>query len=335
MKANAFAAVSRSVAAVPACVYVDSGSSDGSAALWRGVSALSVVELSNPPRFTAARARNAGLQQLLAIQPDLAFVQMVDGDCEIQPGWLAAGLAALRAEPDLALVFGRRRERYPARSVYNALCDDEWNVPVGEAMVAGGDILCRVAGLRAIGGYREDMIAGEDPDMALRLRGAGWRLRRIDAEMTLHDAAILRFGQWWRRAERAGHAFAELAERHPAARQPNWQRQCLSIVLWALVMPVVVIAAGAMVPWLGTIALVIAAMPIVAWPYKMLRIATSKRRQGLPLRTAAASGVLLMIGKFPELRGLLRFHLNRLRGRRSHLIEYKGPVTARPAADRD
>lgn len=312
-----------SVASVAACVYVDSGSTDGSVALARGLG-VSVIQLTSPPRFTAARARNAGLRHLLAERPDLVFVQLVDGDCELQPVWLASGLKALQAESDLALVFGRRRERYPARSVYNALCDDEWNVPIGYAPVAGGDILCRVAALRAIGGYREDMIAGEDPDMALRLRAVGWRLRRIEVEMTLHDAAIFRFGQWWRRMERSGHAFAELAERHPTTRQPDWRHLCRSIVVWALVTPIGFVSACAMAPLQGTGTLIPAVMLLLLWPAKMARIAAAKRRLGLDPHTARAAGILMMIGKFPELQGLIRFYVNRLLGRRSHLIEYKG-----------
>jgi len=118
------------VRVIPKKVYVDSGSTDNSVALARR-EAVTVVELAVPPNFTAARARNAGLAELLADDPDLEFVQMIDGDCEVQRGWIDAALKALRDEPDCALVFGRRRERYPERSVYNALCDDEWNAPIG------------------------------------------------------------------------------------------------------------------------------------------------------------------------------------------------------------
>jgi len=164
-----------SVRPVAQRVYVDSGSTDGSVALARN-QGVAVVELTAPPPFTAARARNSGLGRLLADHPDLEFVQMVDGDCEVQPGWIAAALAALLAEPGLALVFGRRRERYPERSIYNALCDDEWNAPVGESPGCGGDALFRVAALRQVDFYNPAMIAGEDTELSMRLRKAGWHL---------------------------------------------------------------------------------------------------------------------------------------------------------------
>ena len=43
-------------------------------------------------------------------------MQFVDGDCEIDPGWLDRGLRELEARPDVAVVCGRRRERYPQAS---------------------------------------------------------------------------------------------------------------------------------------------------------------------------------------------------------------------------
>ena len=207
-----------SVHTIPNRVYVDSGSTDGSVEHARR-DGVSVVELQVPPNFTAARARNAGLEKLLANRPHLEFVQLVDGDCEIHQGWIPAGLAALGADPDLAAVYGRLRERFPDRSVYNAICDDDWNVPIGEAPIVGGIALFRVSALRQANFFNPAIIAGEEPDLSMRLRVSGWRLRRIDVEMGLHDVDITRFVQWWTRTRRTGHAYAELAYRHPHARE--------------------------------------------------------------------------------------------------------------------
>ncbi len=127
-----------SVRAVPNRVYVDSGSTDSSVAFARRDS-VRVVELSQPPHSTAARARNAGLAQLLNDVPGLGFVQMVDGDCDVQAGSMESGLRTLHAESKLVLVFGRTRERNPDLSIYKALCDDEWNVPIRDATDIGGN----------------------------------------------------------------------------------------------------------------------------------------------------------------------------------------------------
>src|SRR5207248_7579001 len=133
--------------------------------------------------------------------------------------WLERAEQELKVRPEVAVVCGRRRERFPEGSVYNRLCDMEWDTPVGEAESCGGDAMMRVKAVRATGGYRAALIAGEEPELCLRLREAGWKVLRLDAEMTLHDAAMTRFGQWWKRAVRAGHAFAEVSWLHRTSPQ--------------------------------------------------------------------------------------------------------------------
>jgi GT2 family glycosyltransferase len=310
-----------SVRAIPRRVYVDSGSTDDSVPLARK-EGMTVVELA-PPHFTAARARNAGLAQLLADEPDLEFVQTVDGDCEVQPQWIESALQVLRTEADLALVFGRLRERHPEGSIYNALCDDEWNVPVGSAVGVGGNALFRVAALREVDFYSPAMIAGEEMELAMRLRTRGWRLRRIHAEMALHDANIIRFRQWWNRTRRSGHACGELAFRHPDARDPNWRVAVRRILVWGGAMPVVLALAillALMVDsrwWIGV------ALVFLPWPLNIARLARRQRKRGLSAKVAYASGFFLMLGKLPQLLGLINYHRNRLTGRASSLIEYK------------
>lgn len=163
-------------------IYVDSGSTDGSAAAARDLGA-EVVDLDLSRPFTAARARNAGLA---ALSSGIELVQFADGDCELDPGWIGAAADFMQTHPRAAAVCGRRRERFPEASVYNRLCDAEWNTPVGEATACGGDAMMRVAAVYTAGGYREGLIAGEEPELCLRLRRAGWQVWRLDAEMTLH-----------------------------------------------------------------------------------------------------------------------------------------------------
>jgi GT2 family glycosyltransferase len=317
----------RSVRAIPNRIYVDSGSTDGSVALARA-ERVTVVELVTPPHFTAARARNAGLARLLTAAADLEFVQMIDGDCEVQPGWIAAGLAAMRAEPDLAVVFGRQRERYPERSVYNALCDDEWNVPIGESAACGGNAFFRVEPLRQVGFYNATMIAGEEPELSIRLRKRGWRLRRIDAEMDLHDAAMSRFSQWWHRTRRSGHAFGELSFLHPDVRNPNSPRAVLSILVWGGVMPAMLLLATLLALTLNPLWWIAAGLLVLPWPLRMVQLARRQQRRGLRAKVALASGILLMVGKLPQFLGLMGYYFNRLSGRASRLIEYKAKGTA-------
>lgn len=304
-------------------VYVDSGSTDGSQDFARGIG-VEVVDLRVPPAFTAARARNAGVRALTAraLKPD--FIQMIDGDCVLDPDWMAAASEALTRDKTLAGVVGRLRERFPETSIYNAQCDDEWNGTPGETATIGGIAMLRLEALAAVGGYPENMIAGEEPEMALRMRHAGWRLLRMSDEMALHDAAITRFGQWWRRAVRAGHAFAELAFRHPDTRLPDWSRKCRSILLWGLIGPLALLGTLLLAFVAKGLWAVMSLIILIAYPAQALRVASMKRKRGIGWNLALAFGVLTMIAKFAETTGLFRFHRNRLARHQSALIEYKG-----------
>jgi GT2 family glycosyltransferase len=293
-------------------VYVDSGSSDGSVAMARARGA-GVVELDMLRPFTAARARNAGFAALQEREPGLDFVQFVDGDCRLAEGWIATAAAFLREHPQVAVVFGRRREIHPDRSVYNALCDREWNGPAGEAVECGGDILVRTQAFVEAGGYSDDLIAGEEPELCVRLRSKGWQIRRIDAEMTLHDAALTRFGQWWRRSVRAGHAFAEVSRRHAASPFGIWKRSTARAVLWGCALPAIALL-GALL--LHPVFLCL----FLAYPLQIARIAW---RSGLFERASWIHAIFATLGKFPEMQGVAQYHLNRLSGRRQRLIEYK------------
>lgn len=288
-------------------VYVDSGSTDDSVAAARKLGAT-VVMLDPSQPFTAARARNAGFADLDARFPELAYVQFIDGDCALDPAWPDKAARFLDGRSDVAVVGGRRRERFPNRSVYNRLCDREWNTPVGEAQECGGDIMVRMAAFAAVSGYAGDLIAGEEPEMCLRLRQAGWRIWRLDAEMTLHDANMLHFGQWWRRAMRAGHAFAEVSTRHAGSPQRIWWRQMLRAVSWGLVFPLASLAAAI---WLHPAWLLL----FLAYPLQVARLA--RQPGGWPL------AFFTVLGKFPEMLGVAQYYGNRLRRRSGGLIEYK------------
>lgn len=284
-------------------IYVDSGSTDDSVATARARGA-EVVALDMSVPFTAARARNAGLEALAADAPD--FVQLVDGDCEVRADWVATALRAMEAHPQAVVVCGRRRERYPDATIYNRLCDAEWDTPVGKALACGGDALMRYSAVQAVGGYDPTLIAGEEPDLCLRLRRAGGEVWRIDAEMTLHDAAMTRFGQWWQRSRRAGHAFAEGAWRYGRAPEKHWLRETRRALIWGAGVPVAAVLVGLVHP-AGLLLLLV-------WPLQMARLAP---RMGW--RTA----FFTVLGKLPEAQGALGFYLGRLLGRRRGLIEYK------------
>lgn len=293
-------------------VYVDSGSTDGSIEFARSIGA-EVVELDISIPFTAARARNAGFERLINRLPELDYVQFIDGDCQVDKTWFSHACAFLEKNPDVAVVCGRRRERFPDKSIYNQLCDIEWDTPVGEAKYCGGDAMIRTRAFQAVDGFRNDLIAGEEPEMCIRLRQNNWKIWRIDAEMTLHDAAMLKFSQWWKRAIRSGYAFAQGADIHGAAPEKHWLRESRSILFWGLVLPLLSILS--IIIW-KTFGLLL----VLIYPLQIIRLALTGSRN---LQTNWKYAFFLVLGKFPEGWGLMRFYKNKFLGNQATLIEYK------------
>lgn len=293
-------------------IYVDSGSTDGSVQMARRLG-VEVVELDMSIPFTAARARNEGFACVQRLLPAMRYVQFVDGDCEVVGGWLPRAQAFLDAQPEVAVVCGRRRERFPQRSIYNLLCDLEWDTPIGEAKACGGDALIRADAFAAVSGFRADLIAGEEPELCVRLRANGWKVWRLADEMTLHDAAMTRFGQWWRRTLRGGYAFAEGAFLHGAAPEQHWQRESRRAWLWGLGVPLATMIASLMLGWFGLLVLLV-------YPLQVVRLARQGDRSA---RENWLQAFFLVLGKFPEMLGQVKFLLHRLGAGKTALIEYK------------
>jgi glycosyltransferase involved in cell wall biosynthesis len=286
-------------------VYVDSGSSDNSVAEARAHGAH-VVELDMSVPFTAARARNAGYQAL----NDPQLIQFIDGDCALVPGFLEAAKAHLEAHPSLGIVTGWRVESAPQVSVYNRLCDWEWHQPAGPIAVCGGDMMVRAAAFEAVGGFAGDMIAGEDDDFCLRVGQSGWGLERLPLNMTRHDADMTRFAQWWQRASRTGHAFAQVGNRHPH----RFRKERLRVLIYGLAVPLT-----SLMYLPGSLLIVLLAY---SWNFFKIRrdLSTDSRVARADVATFAA---LLTLSKLPNFIGLTTYWLRRARGSDMQLIEYK------------
>lgn len=301
--------------------YVDSGSTDNSVQVARGKGVL-VVELDPARPFSAARARNEGLESLLRVHSDLRYVHFIDGDCELAPGWLDAASAELDRDPRVAAVCGRLRERQRQQSIYNRLCDIEWAGEMGRISSCGGVATYRVESFLAQGGFHADIVAGEEPELCLRLRRAGHDIIRIATEMGTHDAAMTSWRHWWKRSVRSGFAYAEGAARHGRSPDRYCVSDCRSIWLWGAAIP---LAAGAGAwPTGGWSLLLLAVYPLQAW-----RIHRRMRRRGYGWGDAALYACACVAGKFPALQGQVRYVLRRVRGGPVRVIEHRPTAVSR------
>ena len=296
-------------------LYVDSGSTDGSP---QRAAQLGATVLPLPSgTFTAARARNLGWRHASG-----EYVLFLDGDTILNAVFPLYALEELRKHPENAAAWGHRREICPGLSVYVRVLDLDWVYAPGETLYFGGDVLVRRAALEAVGGFDETLIAGEEPEMCRRMRNLGWRIQHIDVPMTLHDLAIARFSQYWRRSQRAGYAFAAVSERFRGTPEPFWSdevRRNRTRALFWLISPVVAVAASI---------LLFSLWPTTLWLLLLLafaaRTAWLNRWKPVEWRTLLLYGVHSHLQQIPIFFGQLQF----MRNRNKALIEYKDVAPA-------
>lgn len=296
----------------PLVVYVDSGSTDQSVAMARS-KGVHVVALDMRTPFTAARARNAGFAHLLQLAPGLAYVQFVDGDCALTPHWLQTAHAYLQGHPQLAALAGRLREKFPHASVYNQLCDLEWAAPAGPASHCGGIAMVRVAAFQKVNGFDPTLICGEEPELCSRFRAAGWHIWRLADDMATHDAAMTHFSQWWVRTLRAGFGFAQAAYMSRNEPERRGLRESRSAWVWGLLVPLGVVLLGT---WWWPAGLLLC----LIYPAQITRLALRGQHS---VRLNWLRAVFLVLGKFPEVLGQIKFMYQRCTGQQAYLIEHK------------
>lgn len=292
-------------------VYVDSGSTDGSLALAASRGCETVALEKNLP-FTAARARNAGFAKLTARWPDLVLVMFIDGDCEIAPGFAKRAAAALESDPHCGVVAGRVRERDRDASVYARICDMEWAAPPGEARAVGGIFMTRAAVFARVNGFDPAVIAAEDDEFCIRVRAAGFTIRRLPDDMCTHDAGMTRFSQWWRRAYRAGHAFAQVGAMHKGYFAAERRRA----YLWGLALPLGSLAAAPFTKGASLLALLL-------YPASLVRTRANLVKSGATGPDASLYAAFLTLSKFPNFLGIAEYWRKRVFARPVAIVEYK------------
>jgi glycosyltransferase involved in cell wall biosynthesis len=292
-------------------LYVDSASTDGSPQRASVLGANVIVV--QPRRPSAAIGRNAGWR---AARGD--YILFLDGDTLLHPGFVPQALAAM-SEPDVAIVWGHRRERFPQQSLYVRVLDLDWVYPAGESEFCGGDALMRRAVLAQTGGFDDTLIAGEEPELCRRIREQGHRILHIDAPMTTHDLAITRFSAYWRRAFRAGHAYAEVANRYRDSDDRFWLAEARGNLARGsvyLASPAVFVAALALYPQFA-LGMCIAAAGLLT------RSAHRSAWKSPDRTTRWLYAVHSHVQQVPIMFGQLAWRMHRFRGHRRALIEYK------------
>ena len=217
-------------------VFVDDGSTDGSAELLRDIGRRSRLRI-HVERFTARRgqasARNAAWRRARA-----GIIAFTDDDCRPTPTWLETGLDAMR----------RHGSAFIGRVIPDPEQMDRWGpfshtATVNDARFASsGNAFYRRDDLEAVGGFDEDFAqhGGEDTDLGWRTELAtGRRIGFLDDAVVYHEVttsdflARMKYTLRW-------DGVPHLVARHPEAARRLLHRR----IFWKGSHPKVMLAAA-------------------------------------------------------------------------------------------
>jgi len=289
-------------------IYVDSHSNDGSVALAKGLN-VDVVELDNEKPLSAARARNEGVDSLMALSSSIDYIHFIDGDCELDVNWLPKAIVALNNLKDVAVVCGRLREKHREQTIFNKLSDIGWYIPPGEVESAGGIATIRASVFLNNKGFNDKLIAGEEPEFYLRLRQAGHKILSLKDNMATHDAAMTSYSEWWTRTVRTGFSYANAKE------WDTRENKSRSLIIWGGLYPLL-LGLSPLINLGATAALIILFFLQIFKIFLNLNIPYSKKDKFL-------YACVCMLDKFPEFLGFLKYQYAKMSGTRHQIIEYK------------
>lgn len=295
-------------------IYVDSASRDDSVSRAQGLGAR-LIEV-RPERPSAALGRNEGWREAKG-----EYVLFLDGDTVLNADFVADSMAEF-SDPKVAVVWGHRREIHPEQSLFNRVLDLDWIYPPGLSEFCGGDAIMRRSVLTEVGGFDANLIAGEEPELCQRMRALGYTIQHVDRPMTGHDLAMTRWAAYWRRAFRAGYAYADVSVRLKDGQYPLWVREAkrnlihAAALLGLLVAPVfAALTIGSGWPMLLSTALLGALVLRTA-----LKVSWKARGQHL---TLLLYGIHSHLQQIPIFFGQIAWMRDRRRNQKRQLIEYK------------
>jgi glycosyltransferase involved in cell wall biosynthesis len=164
-------------------IVVNNGSTDGTR---NRLARVDGIRLLDEPRPGSYVARNCG-----AMAAGGSLLAFTDSDCEVDPGWARALVAAL-ASADVDAVQGHTVGR-PGSTVWSVYCGRQYAGTSGR--MAGADRLdradtrnlaVRTAVFRQLGGFREAWTHAADWEFGARLHHRGCRLVSAPAMRAAH-----------------------------------------------------------------------------------------------------------------------------------------------------
>lgn len=168
-------------------VLADSASTDATVARAARYPEVRVVRLRDP----AERGCGAGVELgFRAARGELLF--FMDGDMQLQPGFLPRAIEALEQDPQLAGVGGVLVDAQVRNAIDAIRQANPLMVAAGRQPWLGGGGLYRRRAIEAAGGYagHRGLQGYEEAELGLRLGRSGWFLQRLAQAAVTHDGHV-------------------------------------------------------------------------------------------------------------------------------------------------
>jgi glycosyltransferase involved in cell wall biosynthesis len=174
-------------------IYVDNGSTDGSVDYLRGREREG-IRLYSRKGDTIARMRNFGARQGTG-----QYLSFIDGDCSIPERYFEIAVSVLRATGAAATGCEVYLPDQP-HWIESAWHDLHY---VGRdrdvRYLNSGNFFVSRSVFERVGGFREDLLSGEDPELGERLNAAGERIRACPEVQAIHLGNPKSIPQFYRR----------------------------------------------------------------------------------------------------------------------------------------
>lgn len=167
-----------------------------------------VIEVGPDGPLTPGGNRNRGCEGATT-----EWLCLLDGDIELEEGFLSRALVFLESRPEVAGFAGHLDERHWRGGRVVGGDHDLYRIGSGgEIRVLGAAWLCRRLAFDQVGGFDPALPAEEDFEICVRLRRAGWKLWTESEVMGWHDCAprpsVHELVRRWRSGLYAGQGLA-------------------------------------------------------------------------------------------------------------------------------
>lgn len=187
------AAASRSV--VTEIVYVDNGSTDGTLEYLRRFAPAPGVRVVSVPTGSIAELRNQGARATTG-----AFLSFLDADCTIPENYFEVALEEMSTSG--ASAAGCETHVPPEPHWIEEVWHDLHYVGRDRDVhyLNSANFFVTRSAFDAVGGFREDLVTGEDADIGMRLGLAGHRIRECTRMLAYHHGNPKSIRAFYRRA---------------------------------------------------------------------------------------------------------------------------------------